>query len=209
MDMSHLVTKFGRHCIRISEIDRKQNSKVVEGTRKRPSTDMQRNSCVDCARSNVIQIDGLPESTSNEDIKNLFWRVRVAESDVRVFYDDGGTFVVLLRVPNNEIAATVMQIWHNTVTTTSKGSFRISMHLPSKDTAETEKTMESHVVKLRGLPTRISEEDIKSFLSGYLIKPGGVYLQNINENKNNKVAYVELASCKDAQHALVRCSGTT
>jgi hypothetical protein len=67
--------------------------------------------------------------------------------------------------------------------------------------------MESSIVKLRGLPARISDEDIVSFLSGCLIKPGGVYLQNFNENKNNKVAYVELASHEDAQCALVCCCG--
>eukprot|EP00890_Picochlorum_soloecismus_P000802 jgi/Picsp_1/1722/NSC_05195-R1_heterogeneous nuclear ribonucleoprotein f len=201
MDKSHLVTKFGGHCIRIFEMDRKQDSQVEE-TRKRSSTDMQRISCSDCGGSNIIQIDGLPESTSKEDIQNLFWRVRVVESDIRAFYDDCGIFIVLLRVPNNEIAAIVMQIWHNTVITTSKGSFRLSMHSPPEDNSDAEATMVRNIVKLRGLPARIAEEDIKSFLSGCLIKPGGIYLQNLNENKNNKVAYVELASHNDAQHAL-------
>lgn len=206
MDKCYLVTEFGRHCIRISEMDRKRDTQGEE-SRKRRSTDLERNSCINIVRSNIIQIDGLPEATSKVDVQNLFWRVRVAESDIRVFNDDGGAFVVLLRVPNNEIAATVMQIWHNTVITTSKGSFRLSIHSPLKDNLETETTMESSIVKLRGLPARISDEDIVSFLSGCLIKPGGVYLQNFNENKNNKVAYVELASHEDAQCALVCCCG--
>ena len=206
MDKCYLVTDFGRCCIRISQMDRQRDAQGEE-SRKRRSTELQRNSCSNIVRSNIIQIDGLPESTSKSDVQNLFWRVRVAESDIRVFYDDGGTFVALLRVPNNEVAATVMQIWHNTVITTSKGSFKLSMHSPLKDNLETEATIESSIVKLRGLPGRISEEDIVSFLSGCLIKPGGIYLQNLNENKNTKVAYVEMASYEDARCALVRCCG--
>ena len=65
-----------------------------------------------------------------------------------------------------------------------------------------EKSDENFVVRLRGLPWQITEEDIVGFFSGAVVLPNGVFFRRDSSGRPTGEGYVRLESQKDVDEAL-------
>lgn len=187
----------------------------------------------DAGYRGVLRMRGLPYHASVEEILDFFGRPATltaeavhllrrpdgrASGDAYVVFDTEEAAVEKLKLDKQRLGTRWVDIFQSTkgelYSLTSQGGLVSSSQLPHLAPSADVASPATHapkalgegysVIKMRGLPWAVKQEDIISFLLPIALPEGGIHMMNGSNGRPSGLAYVELSTEEDQAAAIAK-----
>lgn len=158
----------------------------------------------------VLQFYGSPAELCRENVHLLKRADGRASGDAYVIFDTEEAAKQALQYDKQKLGSRWVDLFQSSkgefYSLTSVGGIMSATTSPAHGAATSRSCLgEGYcVIKLRGLPWNVTQDDIQTFLAPVAVPKGGVHLMNGNNGRPSGLAYVELSSEEDQSAALAK-----